>query len=77
MKNKDNWVYSNTLASKYMFITTHVILFLSIMIYKLYLSEHLNFHIGLFFISLFIPSTCILLMIYIIETKLKKRNGQR
>ena len=76
MKNKENWFYSNKLASKWLLIITHVILFLSLLAYQFNLIGYLSFNISLFLITIIIPLVCFIFIIYAIENKLRKRNGK-
>jgi len=73
MKTTENWVYANKIASFYMFIVTHAILFFSLIVYKLQLMACLSFNFSVVLIAILIPVVCFVLMIYIIETKLSKK----
>lgn len=76
MKSKENWVYANKLASSYMLIVIHVILFLSLIVYKLQIIVCLSLNFSIILVTIPIPLGCIILMIYIIEIKLSKRNDE-
>lgn len=76
MKSKENWIYANKLASSYMLIVTHVVLLLSLIVYKLQLMVCLSLNFSVVLITIPIPIVCFILMIYIIETKLSKKNDK-
>lgn len=76
MKSKENWVYANKLASFYMLIVAHAILFLSLIVYKLQMMLFLSLNFSVVLITIPIPLVCFVLMIYIIESKLSKRNNE-
>ncbi|WP_101907397.1 SdpI family protein [Tenacibaculum dicentrarchi] len=73
IKNEENWIYCNKLASKYMLINTHVILLLLLFIYALYYFEYLSLNTVINFIWI-IPCLCLVFMVCIIEIKIRKRN---
>lgn len=76
MKSKENWFYANKLASSYMLFVTHAILFLSLIVYKLQILGYLSVNFCVILISMLIPLVCFISMIYIIETKLSKKNDK-
>ncbi|WP_255409476.1 SdpI family protein [Aquimarina sp. I32.4] len=73
MKNQENWLFANKLASRYFLILTHLILLFSIIIYLINLKGYITFYTSLFLAILGVPLIGFIIIIYNIEKKLKKK----